>query len=398
MISTPDSLYATPNALASHYSRFRVRERLLLTGHSHQAWPDCAERGQRQAWDDAAEYVDEKWERALSRADAVRSGFARLLDAAPDEISLGESTHALIVRWLSALPLAARRRIVTTDGEFHSVRRQLQALSEHGVTVTQVAAEPSATVGARLAEQLGDDVAAVITSTVFYETAELAGELPALGRACERWGAELLLDAYHQLNVVPFSLRALGLERAFVTGGGYKYCQLGEGNAFLRSPADCELRPIITGWFAEFGALAEGDRGALHHGPLDVRFAGATYDPTSHYRAAEVFAFHQAMGLSPAFLREVSQHQVGVLRAEFDGLDLAPELVRRRELPLSRLGGFLPLISPRAQELQRALARRGVLTDARNEVLRLGPAPYLSDAQLQQAVAVLGEVARALPS
>ena len=26
--------------LAVHYSRFRVAERLLLTGHSHQAWPD----------------------------------------------------------------------------------------------------------------------------------------------------------------------------------------------------------------------------------------------------------------------------------------------------------------------------------------------------------------------
>ena len=31
-----------PNALAAHYSRFRVGERLLLTGHSHQAWPDVS--------------------------------------------------------------------------------------------------------------------------------------------------------------------------------------------------------------------------------------------------------------------------------------------------------------------------------------------------------------------
>ena len=29
---------------------------------------------------------------------------------------------------------------------------------------------------------------------------------------------------------------------AFVVGGGYKYCQLGEGNAFLRFPPGCELR------------------------------------------------------------------------------------------------------------------------------------------------------------
>jgi kynureninase len=35
------------------------------------------------------------------------------------------------------------------------------------------------------------------------------------------------------------------------------------------------------------------------------------------------------------------------------------------------------------------------MTDARGEALRLGPAPYLSDTQLTDAIGVLGEVARA---
>jgi kynureninase len=35
-----------------------------------------------------------------------------------------------------------------------------------------------------------------------------------------------------------------------------------------------------------------------------------------------------------------------------------------------------------------------MLTDARGEVLRLGPAPYLSDGQLRDAIALVGEVAR----
>ena len=38
------------NALASFYSRFRVADRLLLTGHSHQAWPDVAFDAQQRAW------------------------------------------------------------------------------------------------------------------------------------------------------------------------------------------------------------------------------------------------------------------------------------------------------------------------------------------------------------
>lgn len=386
------SLYRSPNALAPHYARFRVGERLLLTGHSHQAWPDRAEIGQREAWNDAAELVDGKWERAFARAGRVRAGFARLLDTSADTISLGTSTHDLLVKWLSAVPLRERPTVVTTDGEFHSVRRQLARLEEEGLRVQRIAARPATDVGERLAAAVDDRVAAVITSTVFYETAELAGGLAALARRCERHGAALLLDAYHQLNVVQFSLRALGLESAFVTGGGYKYCQLGEGNCFLRSPEGSPLRPAITGWFAEFGELDAARPERVTYGPLSERFSGASYDPTSHYRASEVFDFFDELGLTPELLREVSQHQVGVLRAAIDALELPTELVTRPDVPLEGLAGFLALRSPRAAEIQRALALRTIFTDVRGDFLRLGPAPYLSDAQLRDAVAGLNEV------
>jgi selenocysteine lyase/cysteine desulfurase len=389
-----DRSSADPSVLATHYSSFRVSERLLLTGHSHQAWPDRAQAGLARAWRDAAEHLDRKWTLAEERADRVRRGFARLLDASADTICLGASTHDLVVRWLSALPLSERPCIVTTTSEFHSARRQLQRLQEAGLRVVWVPAHPAVTVGERLADAVGNGVAAVITSTVFYDSGELAGGLDAVARACDVHGAALLLDVYHQLNVVPFSVATLGFENAFVTGGGYKYCQLGEGNCFLRSPADCDLRPVITGWFAEFAELEGGSRAGVGYGPLTVRFAGATYDPVSHYRASEVFDFFEDMGLDAELLREVSQHQVGLLRDAFDALGLPETVVARKDVPLAALGGFLALESPHAQRLTQELARRGVFTDARGDVLRLGPAPYLTDAQLRDAVLALGEAAR----
>ena len=106
---TLDALRASPNALAAHYARFRVGERVLLTGHSHQAWPDVAREAQLEAWDDAAREVDDKWGLAFARADLVRAAFARRLGAKPDEITLGQNTHELVTRFLSALPLDARR-------------------------------------------------------------------------------------------------------------------------------------------------------------------------------------------------------------------------------------------------------------------------------------------------
>jgi kynureninase len=283
---------------------------------------------------------------------------------------------------------------VTSDAEFHSARRLLQRWQEEGLEVLRVPARPAASIGERMARVVDDSVAAVIVSSVFFDSGEIAGGLEAVARRCEHTGAELLVDAYHQLNVVPFSLA--GFERAYIVGGGYKYCQLGEGNAFLRAPPDCALRPAITGWFADFDALEAQAAERVGYGALHSRFAGATYDPTSHYRAAEVFEFFRSMNLGPVLLREVSQHQIALLRSEIDALDAPEDVLRRSEVPLEQLAGFLALHAPRAAELQRALAARGVLCDVRGETLRLGPAPYLTDAQLQSAVQALGEVIRTL--
>jgi kynureninase len=384
-----------PEELARHYTRFRVGERLLLTGHSHQAWPDVAFEAQQRAWLDAADHVDDKWERAAAVADRVRAGWTRLLGDPPGcgEIALGPNTHELVTRFLSALPLRLRPRLLTSDGEFHSLRRQLDRLAEEGIAVVKVPARPVGELAGRLAEAVDGRTAAVLVSSVLFETAEIVPGLRAVADACARHGCELLVDAYHHLNVVPFDLTGLGLERAFVTGGGYKYCQMGEGNGFLRFPADCELRPVLTGWFSEFAELADARApGELRYGRGPARFAGATYDPVSHYRASAVMDFFEARGLGPETLRALSRRQVGRLA---EGVAAAVG-GRARAVALERvgpdgIGGFLALEVEGAHAVQARLQARGIRTDVRGSLLRLGPAPYVTEAQLDLAVAALAE-------
>ena len=394
----PQDLFGSPNAIARDYARFRVSERLLLTGHSHQAWPDVAFDGMAKAYSDAAELIDDKWPRAFEVADAVRRGYARLLTDAPERIALGHNTHELVTKWLSALPLLSRPRLVTTDGEFHSIRRQLDRLAEEEIVeVMKVPALPVGDLCERIARVVDDRTAAVMMSSVLFRSAQIVPNLRAVAQACEAHGAELLIDVYHHLNVVPFSIARDGLERAYITGAGYKYCQLGEGNAFLRIPADCALRPVITGWFAEFDAKEQSPGSGVAYSAGPLRFAGATYDPASNYRAAEVFSYFERTGLTPELLREASQHQMQRIADRFDALNLDPKLLGRdRLIPIESLGGFLVLRSPRAGLICRVLHDRGVFTDYRADALRVGPAPYLSDAQIDEAVARLGEVVRGM--
>jgi len=396
------------NDLARHYSRFRVADRILLTGHSHQAWPDVAFEAQQQAWLDAAAFVDRKWARVEEVAGQVRAGFSRLLNDRDGDLALGQNTHELIVRWLSAvLPIfesgpataGARNRsaVLTSDGEFHTIRRQLDRLREAGVDVQKVAARPVDTLAERLAARVDAHVAAVLVSSVLFETAEIVPHLDALAARCDAAGVPLLVDAYHHLNIVPFDVRALQLDRAFIVGGGYKYCQLGEGNCFLRVPPDCDLRPTLTGWFSEFGALAAVHRPAdVAYGTGAARFAGATYDPTSHYRAAAVFAFHVEQALTPDALRAISQRQTRNVVDQFRALDLDPQVAALIEIPDQRRAGFVSIKTPHAARLVATLATQEVFVDARGETLRIGPAPYLSDQQLKEAMAIVGASCRAL--
>jgi len=378
-----------PEALRPHYSAFLRAGRVLLTGHSHQAWPDVARAGLQASFADAAEHVDDKWQRAAEVADGVRAAVVERIGGKLEQIALGQSTHELASRFLSALDLRRRPRLVTTSGEFHSLDRQLRRLAEEGVEVHFIDAQPQASLAARLAAAIDERTAALLVSTVLFETSTRVRGLGEAIAAAQRAGAQVLLDAYHAFNVVPFRMKELGPDPIFVTAGGYKYAQWGEGCCFLRVPPDTELRPVYTGWFSDFAHLdsARGP-GPVRYGqrPCD-RFAGSTYDPSSHYRALAVQGFFREHALSVDRLRELSLRQTGRLLAGLDGFDvLTPRAAEER-------GGFVALRLPDAAAAVQRLRARGVWADARGDVLRFGPAPYTTDDEIDRALEALRQVA-----
>ena len=184
---------------------------------------------------------------------------------------------------------------------------------------------------------------------------------------------------------MPLDLRGRG--DVFVTAGGYKYAQWGEGVCWLRVPSGCALRPIHTGWFADFANLAAPRDGApVRYGATPAeRFAGATYDPTSHYRARRVIAFFEQHDLSVERLRALSLRQTERILGHLDGRGVATPKER---------GGFVTVELDDARGLAKRLRERGVFTDARGRRLRFGPAPYTTDEEIDRAMAIFGELTR----
>ncbi|MBK7864922.1 MAG: aminotransferase class V-fold PLP-dependent enzyme [Archangiaceae bacterium] len=378
-----------PAALRPHYSDFLSPGRVLLTGHSHQAWPNEARRGQLEAFDDAARLADDKWGAAFAAADAVRAYVGRVLDCAPSQIALAPNTHELVTRFLSACDLRARPHLVTTTGEFHSITRQLQR-ARGLLDVTWVDARPVDTLAARLDAAITDHTSAVLVSTVLFETSERVPHLADLVTHARARGAEVLLDAYHAFGALPFTVAELGAQDAFIVGGGYKYAQWGEGNCFMRVPPRT-FAPVLTGWFAGFSGLShQRGEGAVAYGPSGAeQFAGSTYDPTSHYRARAVIRFFTQHGLTVARLRELSLRQTARIIDRLEGLELAtPREPERR-------GGFVAVRLDDAAQVAKRLHEQGIVVDHRGPLLRLGPAPYVTDAELDRACEALTSAAAA---
>lgn len=367
--------------LRQHYQAFLTGDRVLLTGHSHQAWPDVARDALARSFDDAAAYVDDKWSRAVfplmervGRRVLHRLGFAE-----QDAITFASNTHELVYRLLSALPASAS--VITTTGEFHSLHRQLSRSAEDGLQVTWIDSTPRATLPDRLLSSIqrgGADLVAL--SAVFFEDAFIVPRLREIAEAAAQARMMVLVDAYHAFNVVPLDLPP----NVFVVAGGYKYAQYGEGVCFMRSPKDSELRPRYTGWFADFGSL-EAPRDASRltaYGPGGARFAGSTFDPSSLYRADAVLDLHDRLGLDVPTLRSISSAQTTRIVEALTGGGMNV----LSSADLERRAGFVAVRVKDAHRVVERLRAENVFVDARGDVLRLGPAPYLLDEEIDRGV------------
>jgi selenocysteine lyase/cysteine desulfurase len=349
-----------------------------------------------RVFDDAARLVDDKWSEAVfPKIEAVGAAILERMGFPPsDPIAFGKSTHELAYRLITSLPPPqARPRVVTTEGEFHSLYRQLRRLAEEGMDVVWVPARPRERLAERLLEALVPGTAMLALSAVLFEDASI---VPRLGEILERAtsiGAIALVDAYHAFNVVLLEWGP-AKDRLFVTAGGYKYAAFGEGICWLRVPRGCELRPVYTGWFADFGALSGERGGEVTYGPGGARFSGATFDPTAFYRAEAVLDHWDRFGLTPARLRAISLRQTGRIIQRFDAAGLGDRVITPRES--DRRGGFVAIHAEEAASIVGRLRDRGVLVDSRGSLLRLGPAPYLTDAEIDRGSdAAIEEIQRA---
>ncbi|WP_191558107.1 kynureninase/PvdN C-terminal domain-containing protein [Brevundimonas aurantiaca] len=366
-------------------------ERLHFAAHSHHLWPDASFEAQQQAWLDANLHADRKWDlifgEVIPRAQAEVAAELGLPD--PNSLVFAPNTHDLLLRVFSAIE---RRpvRILSTDGEFHSFRRQADRWEEAGqAVVTRVALAPFETFAERFAAAAhGGGYDWIVVSHVFFRTGGLFDRIEALAALARPEGPWVLIDGYHGFMATPTDLSGVA-GRVFYVAGGYKYAMAGEGACFLHAPDGFGARPVITGWFAEFGDLS-GPPGGVQYRSDGGRFWGATFDSSALYR------FNAARGmLSQAGLttEDVAEHG-RALALQFQAAVGAGEagVFGEAEILNPVVGDgmrarFLALRHPNAQAWRAALLAAGVVTDVRDDVIRFGFGLYQDAADVDRLIA-----------
>lgn len=374
-------------SLKPHFSRFLNARpgRLHFAAHSHHPWPDVSFEAHQRAWLAAAELIDLKWDTIFSDViPETQRHIARLLSLPdPSTIAFAPNTHELVMRLLSCIR-RRKVRVLTTDSEFHSFSRQVTRLETAGLAeVTRVELEPFADFPLRLREAIEQtEYDFLYFSQVFFNTGYVIEDLAALVKACPHDKALIAIDGYHAFMAMPVDLSAIAA-RAFYLAGGYKYAMAGEGVCFMHCPPDRALRPVDTGWYAEFGALGAERKSKVAYGADGSRFLGATFDPSGLYRFNAVQRWAQIERVGPEQVRShVTELQQYFLR-ELEAVR-HPHLSRATlRPPEGTRGNFLCFRTALAESLTRSWMNDNIVTDCRANHLRIGFGVYQGIADVE---------------
>ncbi len=297
-----------------------------------------------------------------------------LVGAAPAQTVVADSTTVCFYKavWAALDARPGRSEIVTDPGNFPTDRYVLESVAAaRGLRIRWLEpADPTHGPSAAEVARLASERTALVTFThVDYRTAAIL-DMEAITRVAHDAGALALWDLCHSVGSVPVSLDEHGADLA--VGATYKYLFGGPGSpafVYVRAEHHESLRQPIWGW------LGRRDSFLMEQGYAPADGIRAFLSGTPPILALTALAAGVEI-VERAGMERIRAKGIALTEHAIALAQLVPTVAVASPRDPARRGAHVALAHPDAQELCRALAQRGVLTDFRRpDVIRLGLSP-----------------------
>lgn len=310
---------------------------------------------------------------------AVGDKIAPLLGAPPGSVLVHQNASIANSILFSALDFSDTRRnkVVICDMDFPSDVYTLRRWLPPHMDVHTVRTRDGISIDTdELLAAIDDRTRLVSLSHVLFKSAYIMPAQAIVARA-HAVGAQVLLNGYHSVGVIPVDVAALNVD--FYVGGVLKWLCGGPGGVFMYVRPDLltTLEPKVTGWFAHQQPFAFDFE---HFTPRADAYRLMTGTPG----VASLYAIQPGVDIiaqvGVASIRAKSVRQTALIIALADALGY--EVASPR--PADERGGTVTLRPPQAYAVSRELLARGFVIDYRAGAgIRVAPHFYNSDDEIR---------------
>jgi selenocysteine lyase/cysteine desulfurase len=321
------------------------------------------------------------WDEWVVAYEALRSEFARFINAEPDEVAIVTSASAGINPIASALSFDKRNRVVMSEYEFPTMGHIWLAQQPRGAEVEFLPGVDNC-VPAESYERAIDDRTCIVPLTQVSFLNGFRSDIAAVTRIAHANGALVFLDGYQDCGTRPFDVKALDVD-FFVTGTlKYMLGPPGLGFLYVRRELVEQLTPTVTSWMSQRDVFAFRTQ-HLDLAPAARRFEGGTPPIPNIYQARPALDLLVRTGME-----NVAAQIERLTRAFLQG---ARDFGIESKTPANSVGPLVVLRANDAAALIGKLTERGILASARHDGVRFAFHVYNTMDDVHTALGALEE-------
>jgi kynureninase len=319
---------------------------------------------------------------------AVGDKVAPLMGAPSGSVLMHENASIANSILLSALDFSDTRRdkVLICDQDFPSDVYTLRQMLPAHMRVEVIRSRDGMTIDTdELLCAIDERTRLVSLSHVLFRSAYIMPAQTLVERA-HQVGAQVLLNGYHSVGVIPLDVAALNVD--FYIGGTLKWLCGGPGGVFMYVRPDLlpTLNPKITGWFAHKQPFAF-DVDSFDLRDDSYRLANGTPSIATLYAVQPGVEIIAQVGVEAIRAKSIRQTTMLIELADAAGITVfSPRETSAR-------AGTITLRPEHAYEVSRELLARSIIIDYREGAgIRVAPHFYNSDDEVRLVIDAIQDI------